>query len=112
MLEKYYTVYDMSTLDDGQSHITVGIAKANSVDTIGDELLGKIKTEQLYVVIICALIIILIITVAVCVWKYQSRFEITERQFEEYETKEVRRSKHVGLNDSETEFDSSRDTSF
>ena len=35
----------MTSLDDNKDFIKVGIAKANDVDTIGDDLLEKIKYE-------------------------------------------------------------------
>ena len=83
----------MQSYEEGSDFIKVGLARANEQDTIGEELLQKLKLQEIIIILVSTLFVILIIciTISFCLWQRKKRFmasNLEERNFEEYSTKE------------------------
>ena len=89
VLSEYYTVFDMTPVDNGEDYIRVGIAKANPSDEVGLSLLDKISKEltksSLGVFLLILLSLILVGAILFCLYRKRS----TNREVSFGETKFV-----------------------
>lgn len=90
VLSEYYTVFDMTPLDEGDDFVRVGIAKANPSDEVGLSLLDKITKEltksSLGVFIVILLSLTLVGAVLFCLYRKRKnrQVEFGETKFVEY----------------------------
>ena len=90
VLSEYYSVFDMTPVENGEEFIRVGIAKANPSDEVGLSLLDKIQKEltksSLGVFIVILLSLILVGAVLFCLYKKRNNRQVSfgETKFVEY----------------------------
>lgn len=99
VMSEYYTVFDMTPIDEGKDYVRVGIAKANPADEVGLSLLDKITKEltksSMGVFILILISFALVGIVMFCLYRKRKNRQIT---FETYGDAKYKLKKHVSVN--------------